>query len=149
MVIVTAGFKVIRFNQFDFFLPRQTRVCFRIYCLDGLPCGFWAGRITRVQDVRKPDSVDLDQCGSCRGKPSVFQLTCRQRKWGKTDSQVKSWEKISSEWLFASVKVSVVNRELNKSVEHIQLWELKVINRWEILYADLHTYIWAEKQDVR
>lgn len=86
-----------------------------------------------MQDVRKPDSVGLDQYGSCRGKPSVLQLTCRQRKWGKTDSQVKSWEKISSERLFASVKVSVVNRELNKSVEDIQLWELKVINKWEIL----------------
>jgi len=98
------------------FLPQQRRVCSKVHCLDGLPCVFWAGRITRAQDVRKVNSVGLDQCGCCRGKPSVFKLTGRQRKQGKTDSQAKSWEKIFSERLFASVKMSVVNRELNKSV---------------------------------
>lgn len=86
-----------------------------------------------MQDVRKANSVGLDQCACCRGKPSVLKLTGRQRKWGKTDSQVKSWEKICSERLFASVKMSAVNRELNKSVENMQLWELKIIKKWEIL----------------
>lgn len=98
------------------FFSLQKRVCVSTYCLDGLACVFWVGRITRVWDVRKVNSVGLDQCGCCKGKPSVFKLTDRQRKWGKTDSQVKSWEKICSERLFASVKMSVVNRELNKSV---------------------------------
>lgn len=57
----------------------------------------------------------------------------RQRKWGKPDSQIKSWEKICSERLLVSVKMSVVNRELNKSAEDMQLWELKIIKKWEIL----------------
>lgn len=70
-----------------------------------------------MQDVRKGNSVGLDQCGCCRGKPSVLRLKSRQKEWGKTDSQVKSWEKIFNEWLFASVKMSVLNREFNKSVE--------------------------------
>lgn len=86
-----------------------------------------------MQDVRKAKSVGLDQCGCCRGKPSALKLTGRQRKWGKTGSQVKSWEKIFSERLFAGVKMSVVNRELNKSVEDMQLWELKITKKWEIL----------------
>lgn len=86
-----------------------------------------------MQDVRKGNSFGLDQCGCCRVKPSVLKLTGRQRKWGKTDSQVKSWEKIFSKRLFASVKMSVVNRELNKSVEDMQLWELKIAKKWEIL----------------
>lgn len=86
-----------------------------------------------MQDMRKANSVGLDQRGCCRGKPSVLKLTGRQRKWGKTDSQVKSWEKTCSERLFAGVKMSAVNRELNKSVEDMQLWELKIMKKWEIL----------------
>lgn len=85
-----------------------------------------------MQDVRKANSVGLDQCGYCRGKLSLLKFTGRQRKWGKTDSQVKSWEKIYTERLFASVKMSAVNRELNKSVEDMQLWELKIIKKREI-----------------
>lgn len=42
------------------FLPNQKRLYFRIYCLDGVPYGFWTGRFTRVQDVRKANSVSLD-----------------------------------------------------------------------------------------
>lgn len=31
----------------------------------------------------------------------------------------------------------------------MQLWELKVAQRWKILQADLNTYMWAEKQNVK
>lgn len=42
------------------FLPHQKRLCSRIYCLDGVPCGFWTEKFTRVQNVRKANSVSLD-----------------------------------------------------------------------------------------